>query len=140
MVEISWEKRGIGKGCIEIEDWGTSEHLYWGPKKISCKACLVFYCFFGAKRIAFKSSIFFHPLIVEFFWFAYDSNSRKGNTPRLLPIYPRGEQMTYVGDVKECFAWGTSGRGKLYRLTKKWTSSKTFFEDFLLQHAKSPYF
>ena len=31
---------------------------------------------------------------------------------------------------KEGFTWGTRGRGKLYRLTIKWTSSKTVAKDF----------
>ena len=31
---------------------------------------------------------------------------------------------------KEGFAWGTRGRGKLYRLTIKWTSSKIVVKDF----------
>ena len=37
---------------------------------------------------------------------SYHSNSRKGNTPRLLPIYPRGEQITYLGDVRNVFPGG----------------------------------
>ena len=31
----------------------------------------------------------------------------------------------------EGFSWGTRGRGKLYRLTVKWTSSKTVAKGFL---------
>ena len=76
------------------------------------------FLFFDAKRIASKSSIFFHPLIVDSFDLpSYDSNLTKGNTPRLLSMCLRGKQMTYFEDVKEGFAWGTGGWRKLYRLT-----------------------
>ena len=60
-VEISSKKRGQQK-TWEIEDCGISKHLYWGFKKISCKAC--FFLLFASwwlKRITTKSSIFFHP-------------------------------------------------------------------------------
>ena len=43
-----------------------------GLTKISCGACLLFYCFFGdEKRIAFESFLgrYFQPLITEFFSF-----------------------------------------------------------------------
>ena len=41
---------------------------------ISCRACLLFYFYFfffwcQKKEIGFKISIYFQPLIIEFFWF-----------------------------------------------------------------------
>ena len=59
------ENGGVGS---EIRDIGTSAHLYWRLKKISFRACLFSYCFFGDKKIAFKSSLglYFHPFIIEF--------------------------------------------------------------------------
>ena len=39
-----------------------------------------------------------------------------------------GGEMTYLG--KEGFACGTRGMGKLYRVTIRWTVSKTVLKDF----------
>ena len=52
---------------FEIGLIGTSAHFYWRLKKISCRACLLSYCF-GDKKIAFKISLdlYFHPSIIEF--------------------------------------------------------------------------
>ena len=57
-------------------------------------------------------------------------------------------QIAYLG--KEVFVWETGVRRKLYRLTIKWTLSKTVFKDFsntlrvpstsLLHHTKNAYF
>ena len=54
---------------FEIGDIGTSAHWYWRLKKISCRACLLFYYFFGDKKIVFKSpfDLYFHPFIIELF-------------------------------------------------------------------------
>ena len=78
-----WKRWNIRKGCVTIEDWGTSYTLYWGFKKILCEACLPFNSFFGYKKNS-KSFIFFHSLIIQFLWFVYGSNSRKRYTLRLL--------------------------------------------------------
>ena len=69
-VETFFEKDGAaknGKVDFEIGDTGRSAHLYWRLKKISFRACLLSYCFFGDKKIAFKSSLdlYFHPSIIE---------------------------------------------------------------------------
>ena len=56
-VEVS-SKNGLTekeKEIIEIEDRSTSAHLYWGFKKISCKASQVF---FGDKKEVSKSFSF----------------------------------------------------------------------------------
>ena len=45
-VEIIFRKEGTSQNeCtdFEIGDIGTSAHWYWRLKKISCKACLLFY-------------------------------------------------------------------------------------------------
>ena len=71
--DILEKERKTEKGGIEIEDWGTSVHLCWGFKKVSCRDNLPFYYFFVAKKkkkIGSKTSIFVHSLIIEFFWFA----------------------------------------------------------------------
>ena len=72
-VKILFEEEGqqnketlILKQEIEI----PAALLYRGVKKISCRACLLFYCVFGdQKGIVFKTSLdlCFHPLIIEFF-------------------------------------------------------------------------
>ena len=49
-VKISLKKRATEKEGVEIEDWGTSAHLSWGFKKISCRACLLLYGFYGDKK------------------------------------------------------------------------------------------
>ena len=72
-VEIFLEKEGAaenGSVDFKIGYTGTSAHLYWRLKKISCRVCLPFYCFFGDKKIAFKSflELHFHRFITEFFY------------------------------------------------------------------------
>ena len=58
-LETSSKMRGHQKKG-EIEDWDTFAHLYWSFKEISCRVCLLFLVFFGAKkRMAFKSLFFF---------------------------------------------------------------------------------
>ena len=57
-VEIIFRKEGtVENGGIdfEIRDICTSAHGYWGLKKISCKACLLFYYFFGDKKSLLKA-------------------------------------------------------------------------------------
>ena len=61
-----WKKGNIRKGCVKIEDWGTSAHaLYWGFKKILCKAYLLFNCFLAIKGIL-KDLFSFFPLLLNF--------------------------------------------------------------------------
>ena len=47
--EKEWiaENRGVD---IKIGDIGTSGHLYWRLKKISCRAHLLFYYFIGDRK------------------------------------------------------------------------------------------
>ena len=47
--EKEWiaENRGVD---IKIGDIGTSAHLYWRLKKISCRANLLFYYFIGDRK------------------------------------------------------------------------------------------
>ena len=52
-VEIIFRKGGTaGNGGIdsEVGDIGNSAHWYWRLKKISCRACLLFYYFFLTKK------------------------------------------------------------------------------------------
>ena len=64
-IETFFEKEGTAENegvDFEIEHIGTSAHLYWRLKKISCRACLLLYLFIfflggGKKKIVFKSSI-----------------------------------------------------------------------------------
>ena len=70
-VEIFFKKEWAGENGgvdFEIVDIGTSAHLHWRLKKISCRAFL-FCHFFGDKKIAFKSffDLYFHPFIIELF-------------------------------------------------------------------------
>ena len=71
-VEIFFEKEGAVENRdvdFEIGDVGTSAHLYWRMTTILFRACLVFYYFFGDKKIAFKNifDLHFHLFIIELF-------------------------------------------------------------------------
>ena len=71
-VEIVFKKVGEtenGDVDFEIGEIGTSAYWYWRLKKISCSPCLLFYCFFGDKKLTFKSSfdLYFHFFINELF-------------------------------------------------------------------------
>ena len=67
--EIFWERGNIRKGCVEIEDWGTSVYFVLEFQENSIQNLSAFLLFFGYKKNS-KSSIFFHSLIIEFLWFA----------------------------------------------------------------------
>ena len=65
-VEIFFEKEGTAKNGgvdFEVGDIGTSAHLYWRLKKISCRACLLFYNFFGDIKNSFKK--LFSPVLLS---------------------------------------------------------------------------
>ena len=63
---------------------GLRHHLYWGFKKILCKACLLFNCFLVIKGIL-KALFYFIPWLLNFSDLPnYGSNSRKIYTLRLL--------------------------------------------------------
>ena len=109
--DIFQKEGATEKEGVEIEDWGTSAHLSWSLKNISCKPCLLFYCSFIV-LLASKSSIPFHSLITEFFWFTYlwfriaqnihnkpiACLSRKGGV--LEVVLPRREQKIYLREGK----------------------------------------
>ena len=49
-------------GLLAVAAGGNYEtRFYWGLKKFSCRASLLFYCFLVKKRKAFKSFIYFYP-------------------------------------------------------------------------------
>ena len=53
---------------------------------------MLLYCFLMTKRIAFKRPIvlYFHPLVIEIFWFGYGSELRKRFTLMLRRWMGRG--------------------------------------------------
>ena len=64
-VETFWKGGSIRNGCVKIEDWGTSYTLYWGFKKILCKAFLLFNLFWVIKGIL-KALFSFIPWLLNF--------------------------------------------------------------------------
>ena len=51
-IETLFEKEGaVENGGVDI---GISAILHWSLEKISCRACLLLYRFFGDKKIGFK--------------------------------------------------------------------------------------
>ena len=87
------------KGGVKIEDWGTSAHLYWSFKKISCKACLIFHVILVTEKvIVSKSSIFLQTLIIEFFWFAqlWLKMKEKRHTKAFVDMSTRGGVLAAV--------------------------------------------
>ena len=67
-VETFFEKDGAAEnGDVDFEtgDTGSSTHLHWRLKK---RACLLSYCRFGGKKIAFKKSLdlYFNSSMTEF--------------------------------------------------------------------------
>ena len=54
-------------GLVAVAGGNYETRFYWGLKKFSCRASLLFYCFLVKKRIAFQSFIYFYPSINEFF-------------------------------------------------------------------------
>ena len=51
----------IDKGCVEIDDWRTSPHLYWSFKKLHANPTFVSIIFSDKKGKASKTSTFSHP-------------------------------------------------------------------------------
>ena len=87
-VEIFFKTMGAAENeCVdfEIEDIGTSTHLYWKLKKISCRACLLFHYFLGDTKKLLKIGTFI-PLLLKFFFClpSYSSRSSKRYPLRLL--------------------------------------------------------
>ena len=74
-----------------------------GLKEISCRACLLFYCFFWWQNMALKNSLalFFHPLIINSLDLpSYSSELRKRYILRVLMC------LEVLG---EGFSWGWLG-------------------------------
>ena len=73
-VEILFRKEGTtenGGIHFEIGDIDPSAHCYWRLEKISCRACQLFYYFFGdKKKLKNPFGLCFHPFIIEFLYFA----------------------------------------------------------------------
>ena len=82
-----WKRGNIRKGCVEIEDWGTSVYFVLRFQEDSLQSLSAFLLFSGYKRNS-RSFIFFHSLIIEFLRFAYGLNSMERYTLRLLSKCP----------------------------------------------------
>ena len=79
-----WKRGNIRKGCIEIEDWGTSLYFVLGPQENSMQNLSAFQLFLVIKGVL-KASFTFIPWLLNFSDLPnYDSNSRKRYTLRLL--------------------------------------------------------
>ena len=86
---IVWKEEATGNGGIDFEigDMGTSAHWYLWLKKISCRACLRFYYFFGDKKCfltALLTSTFIRSLLNSFDLPSYSWKSTKRYKLRLL--------------------------------------------------------
>ena len=109
ILQKRWSSRNGGVD-FKIGDLGISVHLYWRLKKISCRACLLSYCFLVTKKYLLKALLTctFIPLLLS-------SESRKSYTLRLL--------LTCLGALEEglsCFP-GRDGEGvtsNLFSLVK----------------------
>ena len=120
------ENRGVD---FEIGDIGTSAHLYWRSKKISCRACLFSYCFLVPKKYLLKALLtctFIPPLL--------SSESRKKYTLRLLLTCLEAQEEGFF-----CFP----GRGwerdsnlfslvKLYEMNWIWTLDQNLVMTLLI--------
>ena len=86
-VEIFLKKRKHQKkGALKQKIKAPLYTLHWDFKKILCKACLRFYCFFLIKRIL-KALFFFIPWLLTFSDLSsYGLNSSKRYTVRLLSV------------------------------------------------------
>ena len=83
---------------FKVGDIGTSANMYWKLNKISFRACLLF-CFFGSKKVAFKSSlhVYVHLLVIEFFWFAQLLFRIKEKIHTEVVVVSRGAGGNWVG-------------------------------------------
>ena len=108
---------------VEIGSETSPAHLCWKLNKISCRACLLSYCFLWQKSSAFKSSIglYFQPLIIAFFWYTQlcfriekkihtktVGGVSRGEEGEFCKLFFLDGQITYLG---EALAGGGQGRG-----------------------------
>ena len=110
MVELFWKRRNIRKGCIEIENWGTSVYFilrFWGNSLQS-----LFNCFFVIKQIL-KALFSFIPWLLNLSDLPnYGSNSGKRYTLRLLSkclvrsiLLPIGDKIPPTLQYSLWFSW-----------------------------------
>ena len=78
------KKGNIRKGCVKIQDWGTSVYFVSGFQ-ILCKACLLFNCFLVIKWILKALFSCMSGLLNFSDLPSYDSNLRKRYKLELLP-------------------------------------------------------
>ena len=137
------------KGALKQRTVAPLYTLYWGFKKISCKVCLMFYCFLVIKRIL-KVLFSFNPWLLNSSYLpCYGSNSRKRHTLRLLLMSlgrtPRGNRSPppfdtffdslrwapFINLYKNCLLvskitwgiWTTSGKQwKLQKVEIRWAT------------------
>ena len=116
-IEIFFEKEGLAENGgvdFEIGDIGTSALLYWRLKKISCKACLLFYCILATK-IALLLICTFITLLLNSFCLATVQN--------------RGKD-THTNVVADVFG-GAGRRVFLFFLGEKIASSKVVHKIYI---------
>ena len=100
-----WVERGMSKNTSNISRSINSINL-----KIDC---LTFYWFYNLGVEIFSEREVIEKEGVGEFWKFFCLGGR-----------------TWLTLGKERFTWATRGKGKLYRLTVNWTSSKTVVKDF----------
>ena len=88
-----WKGGAKEKGGVEIEDWGTYVHLYWGFKKISCWAYLLLHNISG------------------------DINRFQANVPFLYPL--KTSENLQFSDVFRWYRKGTLAWNSLKRVASK---------------------
>ena len=112
-VKIIFRKEGTaeyGGTDFEIGDIGISAHCYWSLKKISYRASLLLYYFFGDKKWLLKALLpctFICSLLISFDLPSYSSQLRKRYTLRLLLCYVYRS----AGGRVFLFSWERLGRG-----------------------------
>ena len=104
--------------CGLSHSWDT---LALGVKEIFIQSLSSFLFFGGIKGIAFKTSLelYFRPLIIEFFWFAYLQCTIKGRCKEKFWgfcwwVGRRRLRVVLPGEGGKWLTWGTGGRRKLW--------------------------
>ena len=93
IVEIFFKKKGaVEYECADFEmvDLGTSAHVCWRFKKVSCRTCLLMYCFLFlvTKKVlkALLTCIFIAALLNSFDSPSYSSEWRRRYILRLFAV------------------------------------------------------